>query len=80
MYDLILVIILISEYILKNKTVILDENLTYYRQTKTNISSKFKFLSRMWWIRRYQAQITLNFFSKVIKFLLNLILIMLLQK
>ena len=57
-------IILISEYILKNKTVILDENLTYYRQTETNISSKFKFLSKMWWIRRHQAHNYVKFFFK----------------
>ena len=57
-------IILISEYILKSKTVILNENLTYYRQTKTNISSKFKFLSRMWWIRRNQAHNFVKFFFK----------------
>ena len=60
-------IIIVSEYILKKETVILNENLTYYRQTKTNISSKFKFLSKMWWIRRYQAHNYIKFFFKINK-------------
>ena len=65
--------VVLSEYIYKRNTIHLDENLTYYRQTKTNISSKFKFLSRIWWVRRYQAHNYIKFFFKrnKIKFKIN---------
>jgi len=43
-----------SKYIL-NKYYILNKNLTYYRQSDANISSKFKHLSANWWKRRFQA-------------------------
>lgn len=38
-----------------NKLEYFDENLTVYRQTDTNISSKFKYYSINWWKRRMQA-------------------------
>ena len=43
-----------AQYILKGIDII-NENLTYYRKTNTNISSKFKKFSKSWWIRRRQA-------------------------
>tara|TARA_X000000950_G_scaffold68902_1_gene85291 strand:- start:5787 stop:6593 length:807 start_codon:yes stop_codon:yes gene_type:complete len=57
-------LIVLSEYKYKDNTVYLNENLTYYRQTKTSISSKFKFLSEIWWKRRYQAHDYIKFFFK----------------
>ena len=51
----------LSKYIFKN-LVFVNKNLTFYRQTKTNISSKFKFLSKNWWIRRAQAHDYIIFF------------------
>ena len=39
----------------KKKFFILDENLTYYRQSEEMISVNFKFLTFAWWIRRKQA-------------------------
>ena len=33
----------------------IDENLTYYRQTEDNVSSKFKKFSKNWWSRRNEA-------------------------
>ena len=46
-------ILLFSKY-LQNYNVI-DENLTYYRQTDENVSSKFKKFSNNWWKRRSEA-------------------------
>lgn len=46
--------LIVSIYIIKNFSII-NENLTYYRQTNSNVSSKFKFLSLNWWKRRNQA-------------------------
>ena len=43
-----------AKFILNN-FYILRKNLTFYRITKTNISSKFKFLSAPWWKRRLEA-------------------------
>ena len=43
-----------AQYILKGLDII-NENLTYYRKTNTNISSKFKKFSKSWWMRRRQA-------------------------
>ena len=43
-----------SKYIFK-ELYALNKNLTYYRQTENNISSKFKHLSANWWKRRFQA-------------------------
>ena len=34
---------------------IINENLTYYRQTDDNVSSKFRKFSRNWWQRRKEA-------------------------
>ena len=50
-----------SKYIFKNFTI-LKENLTYYRQTSSNISSKFIYLSPRWWRRRLQAHKYINYF------------------
>ena len=43
-----------SKYYLK-RIYYLNNNLTIYRQTNNNISSKFRYLSKNWWIRRNQA-------------------------
>ena len=45
--------LLFSKYLNTYNTV--DENLTYYRQTEDNISSKFKKFSKSWWKRRNEA-------------------------
>ena len=47
-------ICLCSKYILNNFYII-NKNLTYYRQVKTSISSKFIYLGKKWWNRRMQA-------------------------
>ena len=52
----------------------INENLTYYRRTENNISSKFKKYSKNWWKRRSQAHEYFYFFCKKknIKFEKNL--------
>ena len=52
-----------AQYILKSSDVI-NENLTYYRKTSTNVSSKFRKFSRSWWKRRRQAHEYFYKFSK----------------
>ena len=47
-------ICLFSKYILREYSSF-NENLTYYRQTDTNISSGFKKFSSNWWKRRKEA-------------------------
>ncbi len=49
---------------LSNNFFILEKNLTYYRKITSAVSSKFKFLSRNWWLRRMQAHHYINFFFK----------------
>ena len=58
----------------KKKFFILDENLTYYRQSEEMISVNFKFLSFAWWIRRKQAHdyVKYFFFKNNIRHLKNL--------
>ena len=41
---------------------ILDQNLTYYRQSQEMISANFKFLSFAWWKRRKQAHHYVRYF------------------
>ena len=53
-------ICLFSKYILKDFYII-NENLTFYRKTSSNVSSKFKKFSKNWWKRRRQAH---KFFQK----------------
>ncbi len=53
-------ICLFSKYILKDFHI-LNENLTFYRKTASNESSKFKKFSKNWWKRRKQAH---QFFKK----------------
>ena len=50
-------------YILKS-FLIIKENLTYYRQSNFNVSSKFKFLGKLWWQRRLEAHEYIKFFFK----------------
>ena len=53
-------ICLFSKYILKD-FYIFNENLTFYRKTSSNVSSRFKKFSKSWWSRRRQAH---KFFQK----------------
>ena len=46
-------ILLFSKYI--HKYDIIKDNLTYYRQSSDNVSSKFKKFSKSWWKRRNEA-------------------------
>ena len=69
--------IVLSEYIYKDNTVYLNENLTYYRQTKTSISSKFKFYLKFGGKEDTRHMIILNFFLREIKLDLNPTLIIL---
>ena len=50
-----------SNYIFKRYCII-NNNLTYYRQTSTNISSNFSHLSKNWWNRRMQAHNFVKYF------------------
>lgn len=63
-------ICLFSKYILKEFNT-LDENLTYYRQTDSNVSSGFKKYSGKWWIRRKEAHSYLFNFAKDNNFKIN---------
>ena len=56
-------IALYTKQISKN-SMIINENLTYYRQTPEMASSKFKFLSIPWWKRRKQAHEYVKYFFK----------------
>ena len=56
-------ICLFSKYILKDFHII-NENLTFYRKTTSNISSKFSKFSKNWWKRRMQAHQYFQKFSK----------------
>tara|TARA_B100001093_G_scaffold73359_1_gene64070 strand:- start:272 stop:1060 length:789 start_codon:yes stop_codon:yes gene_type:complete len=56
-------ICLYSKYIL-NEFHILNKNLTYYRKSTQNISSKFIYLNRSWWKRRMQAHEYVKYFFK----------------
>ena len=57
---------IVSIYIIKNFRII-NESLTFYRQTNSNVSSKFKFLSLNWWKRRSQAHDFVRFVLKKFK-------------
>ena len=46
-------ILLFSKYM--HSYDVINENLTYYRQTSENVSSRFKKYSKSWWIRRSEA-------------------------
>ena len=55
---------IIAKYILKD-LIITNKHLTYYRQSNTNISSNFKYMSLNWWRRRKEAHSYIKyFFSK----------------
>ena len=56
-------ICLFSKYILGDFHII-NENLTFYRKTASNISSKFNKFSKNWWNRRMQAHQFFQKFSK----------------
>ncbi len=44
-----------SAIYLYNQYNFVKQNLTYYRQSNNNVSSKFTFLSKNWWQRRLEA-------------------------
>ena len=56
-------ICLFSKYILKDFQII-NENLTFYRKTVSNVSSGFNKFSKNWWKRRMQAHQFFQKFSK----------------
>ena len=56
-------ICLFSKYILKDFHII-NESLTFYRKTNSNVSSKFNRFSKNWWKRRLQAHQFYQKFSK----------------
>ena len=47
---------------IKKDFYILNQNLTYYRQSQEMISSNFKFSSSAWWKRRKQAHHYVKYF------------------
>ena len=55
-------VLLYSKYLHNYNTI--NENLTYYRQTDNNVSSKFKKYTKSWWNRRNDAH---NYFFNFIK-------------
>ena len=55
-------VLIFSKYL--HKYNVINENLTYYRQTEVNISSKFKKFSKKWWDRRSEAHDYFNDFKK----------------
>jgi len=54
---------IISKYIF-NQFNLINKNLTFYRQSSTNISSNFAHLSRNWWKRRKEAHNFIQYFFK----------------
>jgi glycosyltransferase involved in cell wall biosynthesis len=59
---------------IKKDFYILDQNLTFYRQSQDMISANFKFLSFAWWKRRKQAHryVRYFFFKNNIRHIKNL--------
>ena len=59
---------------IKKNFYVLEENLTYYRQSEEMISANFKFLSFEWWKRRKQAHDYVKYFflKNKINYLKNL--------
>ena len=55
-------VLLYSKYLHNYNTI--NENLTYYRQTDNNVSSKFKKYTKSWWNRRNDAH---NYFFNFMK-------------
>ena len=53
-----------SAIYLHNQYNFVKQNLTYYRQSNNNVSSKFRFLSKNWWQRRLEAHEFVKFFFK----------------
>ena len=54
-------------YYIEKNFLILDKNLTFYRQSKSMISSKFKHLSSSWWQRRFQTHNYIKYFFEKYK-------------
>ncbi len=55
-------ILLFSKYI--HRYDIIEDNLTFYRQSSDNVSSKFKKFSKKWWKRRNEAHDYFFYFIK----------------
>tara|TARA_Y100000591_G_scaffold323981_1_gene342664 strand:- start:452 stop:1219 length:768 start_codon:yes stop_codon:yes gene_type:complete len=55
-------ILIFSKYL--HRYNVIDENLTYYRQTEGNVSSKFRKFSKKWWNRRSEAHDYFDEFKK----------------
>lgn len=55
-------ILIFAKYLNKYNTI--NENLTFYRQIDSNVSSKFKKFQRLWWKRRNEAH---NYFFQFMK-------------
>ena len=55
-------LLLFSKYL--DEYDVIDENLTFYRQSNSNVSSKFKKFKKSWWKRRNEAH---DYFFQFIK-------------
>ena len=55
-------VLLYAKYI--NNYEVIEQNLTFYRQTNENVSSKFKKFTKSWWQRRKEAH---DYFFNVMK-------------
>jgi len=64
---------IVSKYIF-NQYNLINKNLTFYRQSNTNVSSNFFHLSRNWWKRRKEAHSYIQYFfnNNKIKYKKNL--------
>jgi glycosyltransferase involved in cell wall biosynthesis len=60
--------IAIYEKFSHGKFHILEKYLTYYRQTPSNVSSKFSYLSKAWWLRRLECHYYTKEFANRNKF------------
>ena len=56
--------IAIYSYVQFNHINIVKKYLTYYQQSQFQVSNKYKFLSKKWWERRYQAHEYFNYVCK----------------
>jgi glycosyltransferase involved in cell wall biosynthesis len=56
--------IAIYVYLQSSNINILNEYLTFYQQSKFQVSNKYKFLSKKWWERRLQAHEYFNYVCK----------------
>ena len=50
-----------------NKLYVINKHLTYYQQSRTSISSKYKKFSKNWWIRRKEAHSYMKYLLSINK-------------